>query len=143
MVVPELPFKIVQTSGLVLMLFEEFVDYRQIFTDGRSLPVVEKPSWFGYSVGGWEEDRLIVTSTGFNDLTWLGSDGFPRTEALRLTERYWRRSVGRMEVEFTIDDPKAYTQPFSVTVGFDLVTDTEILESVCENEKDAPHLVGK
>ena len=80
------------------------------------LPVVET-SWFGYSVGHWEQDRLIVTSTGFNDSTWLGTDGFPRTEALRLTD-------GRMEVEFTIDDPKAYTQPFSVTVGFDLVTDT-------------------
>jgi hypothetical protein len=87
MVVPELPFKIVQTSGFVLMLFEEFLDYRQIFTDGRSLPVVEKPSRFGYSAGRWEEDRLIVTSTGFNDFTWLGSDGFPRTEALRLTEK--------------------------------------------------------
>jgi hypothetical protein len=135
MLVAGLPFKIVQTPRLVLVLFEEFVDYRQIFTDGRPLPAVNKESWFGYSVGRWEADTLIVDSIGFNKEPWLTNDGYPRTEALRLTERVRRVDLGRMDVQFTFDDPGAYTKPWSATARFELVPDTEIIEAVCENEK--------
>ena len=135
MLVPGLPFKIVQTPGLVLTLFEEFIDYRQIFTDGRALPDVGKASWFGYSVGRWEGDALVVTSTGFTDQPWLTNDGYPRTEQLRLTERYRRTTVGGMDVQFTFDDPGAYTKPWTAVVRFELLPDTELIEAVCENEK--------
>ena len=135
MLVPGLPFKIVQTPGLVLTLFEEFIDYRQIFMDGRALPDVGKTSWFGYSVGRWEGDTLVVDSTGFTDQPWLTNDGYPRTEQLRLTERYRRATVGGMEVQFTFDDPGAYTKPWTASVRFELVPDTELIEAVCENEK--------
>jgi len=135
MLVAGLPFKIVQTPSLVPMLFEEFIDYRQIFTDGRAMPEIGKSSWFGYSVGRWEADTLVVDSTGFNDQPWLTNDGYPRTERLRLTERLRRTAVGRLEVLFTFDDPGAYTKPWTAAVRFELVPDTELIEAVCENEK--------
>lgn len=135
MLVPGLPFKIVQTPGLVLTLFEEFIDYRQIFTDGRAMPEVGKTSWFGYSVAQWEGDTLVVNSTGFTDQPWLTNDGYPRTEQLRLTERYRRTTVGTMDVQFTFDDPGACTKPWTSSMRFELVPDTEIIEAVCENEK--------
>ena len=135
MLVAGLPVKIGQTPRLVLVLFEEFVDYRQIFTDNRPLPEVNKDSWFGYSVGRWDADTLIVESIGFNKEPWLTNDGYPRTEALRLTERFHRVNLGRMDVQFTFDDPGAYTKPWSATARFELVPDTEIIVAVCENEK--------
>ena len=119
MLVAGLPFKIVQTPRLVVVLFEEFVDYRQIFTDNRPLPEVNKESWFGYSVGRWDADTLIVESIGFNKEAWLTNDGYPRTEALRLTERFRRVDLGRMDVQFTFDDPGAYTKPWSATARFE------------------------
>jgi hypothetical protein len=142
MLVAGLPFKIVQTPGLVLTLFEEFIDYRQVFTDGRALPVVNNPSWFGYSVGQWEGGTLVVSSTGFTNQPWLTNDGYPRTEQLRMTERYRRISVGGMDVQFTFDDPGAYTKPWTASMRFELVPDTELLEAVCENEKFVSRVTG-
>ena len=135
--------KIVQTPSVVLILQDD-LSYRQIFLDGRKLPLDPNPSWMGYSIGHWDGDTLVVESTGFNDRSWLDGTGHPHTEALRLTERFRRRNVGHMDVELTIDDPKAYTKPWTVTIPMELMPDTEILEYVCaENEKDSPHMVGK
>jgi hypothetical protein len=118
--------------------------YRQIFTDGRELPKDPNPTWWGYSVGHWEGDALVVQTAGFNDRSWLDFSGHPHTEELRVTERFQRRDFGHMQLQLTLDDPKTFTRPIPVTLAVNLVPDTEILEYVCnENEKDAVHLVGK
>jgi hypothetical protein len=134
---------IVQAPGEVVILQDD-LSYRQIFLDGRKLPQNPNPSFMGYSIGHWDGDALVVESTGFNDRTWLDGSGHPHTEALHLTERFRRTNVGHMDVELTIDDPKAYTRPWTVTIPMELMPDTEILEYICaENEKDSSHMVGK
>jgi hypothetical protein len=138
------PSKILQYPGLTLILYEAFTTYRQIFTDGRTLPKDPNPTWMGYSAGRWEGDTFVVESAGFNDKTWLDNAGHPHTEALRVTERFRRRDFGHMDIEVTIDDPKAYLRPWTVTVQQRFVPDAELLEFVCtENNKDVQHLVGK
>jgi hypothetical protein len=101
------------------------------------------PTWFGYSVGKWEGDVFVVTTKGFNDQSWLDDPGHPHTDAMQVTERFTRRDFGHLEIEITIDDPKAYTRPWTVNARFDLMPDTELIENICENEKDTPHLIGK
>jgi len=142
MIIPE-PFKIVHTPGVTFILFEEFVEFRQVFTDGRALPKDPQPGWFGYSIGRWEGDSFVVESSGFNDKSWIDDDGHPHTDALHTTERFRRSDFGHMTMQITIDDPKAYTKPWSALLHFTLLPDTELIEFVCDNEKDAPHLVGK
>ena len=135
--------KIVQTPSLMLFLLED-LSYRQVFMDGRTLPNNPNPSFMGYSVGHWEGDALIVESFGYNDRTWIDMTGHPHTEALRLTERLRRRDYGHMDIEETIDDPKAFSKPFTISIKAELVPDTELLEYVCaENERDPRHVVGK
>jgi hypothetical protein len=138
------PYKIVQMPGVVLMLYERDTTFRQVFTDGRKLPEDPQPSWLGYSVGKWDGDSLVVDSNGFNDRGWLDARGHAHSEDLHLTERFHRRNFGEMEVKLTIDDPKTYTKPFSITLEQRLLPDTDLLESFCaENEKDATHVDGK
>ena len=135
--------KIIQAPGLILMLYED-LSYRQIFTDGRTLPRDPNPDWMGYSVGHWEQDTLVVESAGFNDRTWLDFAGHPHSESLRMTERYRRPSFGRMDLQVTLDDPRTYGRPWTVSAGGPLAADTELIEYVClENEKDQVHLVGR
>jgi hypothetical protein len=142
MSVPE-PFKIVQTPGLIVILMEEFNHYRQVFTDGRGVPADRKPTWHGHSVGTWEGDTLVIDTVGFVDGTWLDFRGHPATDALRVVERFRRRDFGHLEAEVTIDDPKAYVRPWTVAFSFDLLPDTELIEHICENEKDAAYIAGK
>ncbi len=137
------PMKIVQNPGLTFILFEQYTRYRQIFTDGRPLPAVSNPAWLGYSIGKWEGDWFVVDTRGFNDKSWIDDSGRPHTEALHTIERFRRRDFGHMDVEITIDDPQAYTKPWSFPLQFEFLADTEIIEDVCENEKDAAHAVGK
>ena len=133
--------KIVQTPGLVLLLSEYNVHYRQIFTDRRPLPDDPQPTWNGYTVGKWERDTLVVHSLGYRDDQTLDLRGSPLTNAAKVTERFRRPSFGRLEIEVTVDDPKAYTQPFTVLVKEDLAPDTDLLDAPCtDNEKDLPHL---
>ena len=135
--------RIVQTPGLIVILYESpNSPHRTIFTDGRDLPKNPNPTWLGYSVGHWEQDTLIVNSAGFNDLGWLDVGGHPQTETLRITERFRRRDVGHMELETTLDDPKAFKKPFTLRMEKALVPDTELLEDICENEHSNPHLTG-
>ena len=138
-----LPIKIVQTPGVVLTLFEEFAVFRQIFTDGRKLPVDPQPTWFGYSVAHWDKNTLVVESAGFNDKTYIDGEGLPHSEDLRITERYRRPDFGHLSIEFTFTDAKNYSQPWSATINFDLMPDTEIMEHLCENEKDLVHMYRK
>ena len=142
MLVPNYPWKVLQTPGLTVILFENFTDFRQIFTDGRDHPVERGPTWFGYAIGKWDGDTFVVETVGFNGKTWLDDGGHPISEAMKITERFRRLDFGHLEIEFTFDDPKTYTKPWSVTVPFVLLPDTEIIENVCENEKDQVRLKG-
>jgi hypothetical protein len=136
--------KVVQVPGLIVMLNEQNASYRQIFTDGRPLLVDPDPTWNGYSSGKWEGDILVVQTNGFRDGLWLDTGGSPLTEAARITERFRRVNYGTLEIELTIDDPKAYTKPWTIKVTQILAPDTELLDYIClENEKDVRHLEGK
>jgi len=135
------PFKIIQTPGLIAVLYEIDNTHRQIYTDGRKLPVDPQPSWLGYSVGRWEGDTLVVDVAGFNDKSWLDLFGHPHSEDLRIQERFHRRDFGHMDLTVTVEDPKMYTRPITIKVTELLVPDSDILENICnENEKDRVHL---
>jgi hypothetical protein len=141
------PIKIVQEPDLVVILNEYMGLFRQLFLDGRVLPKDPNPTWLGYSVGRWDGDALVVDSTGFNGRAWLdgaGGAGHPSTEALHITERFLRRDFGHLDLQITIDDPKAYTKPWTVAVTMHISPDSELLEFVCnENEKDLKHQPGQ
>lgn len=138
------PFKILNTKGMIVILYEALHSYRQIYMDGRALPKNPNPAWMGYSVGHWEGDTLVVESSGFVDNNWLDNSGHPGTEALHLTERFRRPDFGHLNLQMTIDDPKAYTKPWTVNLQFKANPDTDLIEYVCdENEKDLKHLIGK
>jgi hypothetical protein len=130
------PFKILRVPGMVVILYEAVHSYRQIFTDGRPLPEDPNPTWLGYSIGKWEGDEFVVQTAGFNDKGWLDNGGKPGTEALRVTERFHRKDFGHMDVLITIEDEKAYTKPWSITLPLTLRPDDEIQEYMCnENNR--------
>jgi hypothetical protein len=130
------PYKIVQTQGLIVVLYESQTIFRQIFTDGRPHPTDPEPSWLGYSIGKWEGDTLVVETVGFNDKTWLDGFGHPHSDAMKLTERFRRSDFGHMDIEVVIDDPKAYTRALRYVQPQLLQPDTELIEYICnENAK--------
>ncbi len=130
------PNKIIQTPDVIVVLYEANSGLRQIFTDGRSLPDNDPlPWWFGYSVGGWEDDTLVVVTTGFRDDVWLDYNGSPLTSSGKITERFRRVNYGTLEIDITVEDPMAYTEPFTVRVNQRILLDTNLYEFVClENE---------
>ncbi len=135
------PRKIVQTADVVVILYEGNAGVRQLFTDGRPLPAGDpQPWWFGYSTGRWVGDTLVVETAGFRDGGWLDVNGSPLTDGARVTERFRRTSYGTLDVEVTVDDPKAYTRPWTVTIRQRLMPDDELIEFVClENERSTRH----
>ena len=134
--------KIVQTPGLIVILNEANASYRQIFTDGRPLPEDPQPSWNGYSVGKWDGDTLVVQTIGFRDEMWLDRNGNPLTDAAKITERLRRVNYGRLEIDLTVDDPKAYTRPWTIQLSQLIMPNTDLLDFIClENEKDLSHFV--
>ena len=138
------PRKIYQTSDTVLIVYEANSGLRQIFTDGRKLPGKDaQPWWYGYSVGKWEGDTLVVETTGFldTDPQWLDVRGSPLTEAAKVTEKFRRVNFGTLEIEITVDDPKAYTKPWTVKMTQRAMLDTDLIEFICE-DRDATHYVG-
>lgn len=135
--------RFVQTPGMIAVLYEGYNHYRQIFLDGRPLPPVTQPSYMGNSVGKWEGDTLVVQTNGLNDKGWIDMDGHPQTETTIVTERYHRRDFGHIDLELIVEDPAAYVKPWGNKVVLDYVPDEELIEDICENEKDLPHMVGK
>lgn len=131
MLVREYPWKIVQTPGVVLILFDESLHYRQIFTDGRGFPDDPAPSWLGYSIGKWDGDTLVAETLGLTEDVWVDDGGHPHSTAMRVVERFRRRTVETMDVDITINDPKAYAKPWTATVRFELVPGTDLSEHVC------------
>jgi len=134
------PRKFIQTPNAVVILYEASMGVRQIFLDGRELPGEEAHPWrYGYSVGRWEGDELVVETTGLRDDGWLDIFGSPLTDAARITERFRRVSYGRMEIDITVDDPKVYTRPWTVRVNQQIMPDQELIEFVClENQRFGP-----
>jgi len=129
----------VQSPRAIVVLYENLT-YRIIHMDGRALEPTPEPTWMGYSVGHWEGDTLVVESNGFNDRTWLSKTGVPHSEALRMTERYQRLTVGTLRVDVTINDPELFTQPWNGSYELRLLPDTEVVEAVCES--DQSHWTG-
>jgi hypothetical protein len=138
------PRRIVHTKDDMIIMYEANQGLRQIFTDGRPLPDADvNPQWEGYSVGRWDGDTLVVESLGFRDDGWLDVNGSPFTNALRLTERFRRVNYGRMEIDITVNDPKAYTSPFTVRVNWRLEPAQQIIEFIChENNLSKEHYVA-
>lgn len=136
-------FKILVTPAVTVFLHEMVTgpEFRQIFTDGRSMPEVTEPTWLGYSIGRWDGDVFVVESRGFKDGGWIDTlKARPNSDALHVIERFQRIDVGHMQVSITIDDPKAYLEPWTVTTGLGLLPDTELLESFCDgHEKTMEH----
>ncbi|MBV8731824.1 MAG: hypothetical protein JO336_18605, partial [Acidobacteriia bacterium] len=111
------------------------------FLDGRPLPKDPNPTWNGYSTGHWEGDTLVIETTGYRDDLWLDAMGHPLTEKAKTIERIRRPNYGHLEVELTIDDPKAYTAPWAVKMDQPLVLDSELIDYYClENERDSAHM---
>ena len=131
------PRKFIQTPGLLVILYEASSGVRQIFIDGRSLPNNDpQPWWYGYSVGKWDGDTLVVETTALRDGGWLDIIGTPLSDAAKLTERIRRVSYGRMEIDITVDDAKLYTRPWTVRVNQRIMPDQELIEFIClENQR--------
>jgi hypothetical protein len=136
------PRKIIKTAGVITIIYEDNEGLRQIFTDGRPLPGPDaEPWWYGYSVGKWDGDTLVVTTTGLRGDGWLDIIGSPTTEAAKFIEKFRRVNFGNMEIEVTVDDPKAYTQPWTVRVNHRLMPGAELIEFVCaENDDSRYHI---
>ena len=138
------PWKIVHAPGFIVVVYEAFNLWRQIFLDGREVAPDANPTWMGYSVGKWDGETLVVDTKGFNGKAWLDQLGRPSTDALHVIERFRRRDFGHMSIQITIDDRKAYTKPWSVAEEAHLLPDAELMEFICnENNRDLGHLPGK
>ncbi len=136
--------KIVQGPAAIVIMYNANNDVRQILTNGQALPKVGpelSPWWYGYSVGKWEGDTLVVTTVGFRDDVWLDVNGSPLTGTGKMVERFTRLNFGTLQIDITIEDPKAYTEPFTVRVMQQLMPNTELFESVCE-DRDAGHYLS-
>jgi len=135
------PYKFVQTPNSMVIIYEIFTFWRQVFTDGRAMDPDANPSWMGYSTGKWEGDTFVVDTGGFNGKAWLDQLGRPSTERLHVIERFRRVDYGHMKIEITIDDPGAYTRPWTVSEEAHLRPGWEPQEFICnENNKDLEHM---
>jgi hypothetical protein len=133
--------KFIHTPGLLVVLNEMNAGYRQVFTDGRPLPEDPNPSWQGYSSAKWSGDTLVIDTIGFRDDTWIDWNGSVLTEAARVREQMRRPDFGHLEIQVTVDDPKAYTKPWTVTLKQRIVVDTDLIDEIClENEQSLKHL---
>ena len=137
-------WKLVQTPEYIVIIYEAFgILWRQIFLDGRELADDAPPTWLGYSTGKWDGDMLVVDTKGFNGKIWLDLLGKPSTDALHVIERFHRTDFGHMDIDITIDDPKAYTKPWTVKEHVRLLPDMELMEAICnENNRSLEHLPG-
>ena len=139
------PFRIVTTPTHTFFLYEVMHEFRQVFMDGRKHPAPEEleNNWHGHSIGWWEKDTLVVDSVGFNDKTWFDNNGHPHSDKMHTIERYTRTALGTMTIDITIDDPGAYSRPFTLRATANLMPGAELMEYICsENNQDVPYLTG-
>jgi hypothetical protein len=137
------PRKVLHNPNLVTFIYEANYGLRFIYTDGRTLPPQGEPQpwWYGYSVGRWDGDTLIVDTNNLRDDGWLDVRGSPLTDQARVTERIRRPTYGKLEIDITIEDPKAYTKPFTVRVNHQISPDDEIIEFVCNENQQFRKLI--
>ena len=137
------PRKIIQTPGLIVIVYESNYGLRYIYTDGRKLPPQGEPQpwWYGYSVGRWEGDTLVVETNnlrGAEDSAydgWLDVRGSPYTQQAKFTERFRRPIFEKLEIDVTVEDPKSYTKPFTIRINQRLLADEEPIEFVCNENQ--------
>jgi hypothetical protein len=133
--------KFVHSPSLLIVLNEMNAGYRQVFTDARPLPKDPNPTWQGYSSAKWSGDTLVIDTIGLRDDTWIDWNGSVLTEAAKVREEIRRPDFGHLEVKVTVDDPKAYTKPWTVTLKQRIVVDTDLIDEIClENEKFEEYL---
>ncbi len=133
--------KFVHTPNLLVVLNEMNAGYRQVFTDGRPLPEDPAPTWHGYSSAKWSGDTLVIDTIGLRDDTWIDWNGSVLTQAAKVREEIRRPDFGHLEIQVTVDDPKAYTKPWTVTLKERIVVDTELVDEIClENEQSLKHM---
>lgn len=140
------PRKIIQTPTEIMIVYEANYGLRDIHLDGRTLPDANEvePWWYGYSVGHWDGDTLVVETNGFRDDVWLDVQGSPLTNSGKMIERFRRPNYGHLEIDVTVEDPKAYTKPWTVRINQRVLLNSDLIEFICnENEKSDAHLVGK
>jgi hypothetical protein len=135
------PFEIVQQPNRIVFIYEAGAHvWRNVWMDGRPHPKDPNPSWMGDSIGHWEGGTLVVDAVGFNDKTWLDAAGHPHTEQLHVTERYTRTGPLTLKYEVTIDDPGAYSKPWSNSVTIPFHRGDGLQEYICqEGERDTRH----
>ena len=137
------PRKYLWTPGEIVMIWESNYGLRHIYLDGRQAPTKDsdnQPYWYGYTTGKWEGDTLVATTTNIRDGMWLDVNGTPLTDQATIVERFRRPNFGSLEIDVTIDDPKAFTMPFTVRVNQRIMVDTELIEFICnENEQSSNH----
>ncbi len=133
--------KFVHTPGLLVVLNEWTAGYRQVFTDARPLPQDPNPSLQGYSSAKWSGDALVIDTNGLQNDTWIDWNGSVLTEAAKVREQMRRPDFGHLEIQVTVDDPKAYTKPWTVVIKERLIVDTELIDEIClENEQSLKHM---
>jgi hypothetical protein len=138
------PRKIIQAPKVLVILYEGNAGIRQIFLDGRPLPDNDpQPWWYGYSTGTWEGDTLVAQTSGFRDGGWLDVAGSPLTAQATMTERFRRPNFGTLEIEVTVNDPKAYTRPWTVNLTQRLLPDEELIEFICAENETSTKLFDK
>jgi hypothetical protein len=137
-------YRLIQSPSVIGLLYDGGMGrYRQIYTDGRTLPKDPNPTWLGYSVGRWEGDTLVVESNGFNDRTWLDRAGHPHSESLRVKETFHRTNFGHMQFQITLDDPETFTRPLTISLGVEYDADNDMLEAVCnESDRNRVHMIA-
>ena len=136
------PFRFVETPAHIFILTESVHAYRQVFMDGRTHPSADdlQPSWQGHSIGRWDRDTLVVDTVGFNDLTWFDNYGHVHSDRMHLVERFTRVDLGHLRASVMVEDPGAYSRPFTLSYTAELIPNGELMEYVCENEQDAPNI---
>jgi hypothetical protein len=138
------PRQIIQTEKMIMIVYEANYGLRYIYLDGRELPPQGEPQpwWYGYSVGRWDGDDLVVETNNLRGAedspydAWLDVNGSPHSREAKITERFRRPTLGHLQIDFTIEDAKAYTKPWTVRIDQRLLPDQELIEFICnENQQ--------
>ena len=138
------PFRLVETPTHLFILNESMHGFRQVFMDGRKHPTDDdlQPSWHGHSIGWWDGDTLVVDTIGLHDTSWFDNFGNLHSDRMHVVERFTRKDLGNLQVDITVNDPGAYSRPFTLQYTAQLM-EGEFLEYICEeNNQDADYIDG-
>ena len=135
-------FEIIQMpeiQRIYILTISNAMSYRTIYMDGRQHPEeIIRPTYFGHSIGHWEDDTLVVDTIGLSEKSWMSRDGLPTTEQFHMTERFTRFNTDEMDYTVTIDDPGAYTSPWTSGFGISWNAGAEMFEYICQQNNISP-----